>query len=288
MSEGGKVLGAAHTGATTVRRADPRGFSMPSLGFGTVRLRDEVCRDAVAHALAVGYRSIDTAQRYGNEEAVGAALAMSSVPRGDVFVTTKLDFTNYTAAGVARGTRESLRRLRCDYVDLLLIHWPSDEIPLRETLGAMAELTESGLVRFVGVSNFTPALLREASAIADIVVNQVEYHPYLRQRELLDVHAELDLVLTAYSPLARGRVVDDPALKDIAAGCRRTVAQVVLRWLLQQELVTAVVRSGTPSNRASNFQIFDFDLSDEAMARIHALAVGDRIIDPPFAPDWER
>lgn len=262
-------------------------IKMPALGFGTVRLHGEQCRAAIVDALAIGYRSIDTARRYGNEIEVGDGIARSSVPREKIFLTTKLDFTNYTRDGVAHGIRESLKRLSTDYVDLLLMHWPSDEVPMEETLGAMQEQHRAGLVRSIGVSNFTPTLLREAAQTARIAVNQVEYHPYLSQRLLLATHAELDLILTAYCPIARGDILHDPVLAEIGRDKGKTVTQVALRWLMQQERVTTIVRSSDPGRRRVNAQIFDFSLSDGEMARIHGLARGRRIIDPPFAPDWE-
>jgi len=260
---------------------------IPCLGFGTVRLHGSECHDAVTHALDLGYRSIDTAQRYGNEADVGAAITASQVPRGDVFLTTKLDFPNYTLDRLELATRESLSRLGTDHVDLLLIHWPNPRVPLEETLTAMASVREKGLTRHIGVSNFTAEQVRTADETAPIAVNQIEYHPYLGQEVLLKTHRDLGIATTAYCPLARGVVLDDPVLADIAATHGKSVAQVALRWLVQQEGVGTVVRSSSSRHREANISIFDFTLDADEMGRIAALARGLRIIDPEFSPDWD-
>lgn len=269
---------------------DVQGRWIPTLGFGTWKLTGSACHDAVAHALAVGYRHLDTAQMYGNEDVVGQALEASAVPREDVWLTTKLLPENLPAARVRASTEESLRALRTEYLDLLLIHWPSREVALAETLEAMAALVDDGLIGAVGVSNFPPSLVREARAITPIIANQVEYHPYLSQDALLALAREHDHLLTAYSPLARGRVLDEPVIVAIAEEHGATPAQVTLAWLLAQDHVAAIPKATSPSRIESNLAAADLTLSGEELARITALDEGPagRIVDPPLAADWER
>ncbi|MDX1531056.1 MAG: aldo/keto reductase [Rhodothermales bacterium] len=269
---------------------DLDGDRVPALGFGTWRLDGAACRRAVRHALDLGYRHIDTAQAYENEADVGAALHASGIDRERLWLTTKVWYDNLRADAVRRTTDASLRRLRTDYVDLLLVHWPNDDVPLAETLGAFQEVREAGKARHIGVSNFPAGLLREALEIAPGLVNdQVEYHPYLSQERLLGVVRERGLFLTAYSPIARGEVTDDAILREIAEAHGKSPIQVTIRWHLQQDRVACIPKSGTPEHIAANVDVFDFELSEAEMARIHGLARPDgRMIDPDFAPDWER
>ncbi len=260
--------------------------NVPALGFGTWQLEGDEAYDAVRAALEVGYRHIDTAQAYGNEEEVGRALADSGVDRDEVFVTTKIWKDNAAPRDVAASTTESLRRLGMDRVDLLLLHWPADDPPLEETLAAMTELLDQGQTRFIGVSNFPSQALDRAAHLAPIVTDQVEHHPYLAVDEIKSVAAEHDLFVTAYSPLARGRVLDDEVLGGIAEAHGKTPPQIVLAWLLQAG-VSAIPRSRSPERIAQNFDIFDIDLSDDEIARIDGLDRGRRLIDPPFAPAWD-
>ncbi len=274
-----------------MRTVDVQGFQVPAVGFGTWELRGQAAYDGARHALEVGYRHLDTAQMYANEEEIGRALRDSGVARDQVWLTTKLAPRNLAPGRVRRSSDDSLRGLQTDYVDLLLIHWPADGVALGETLAAMEELREAGKLRAVGVSNFTPTLVREALRHASIITNQVEYHPYLDQQHLVDQAVEHDLMLTAYSPLAQGKVLDDETLVEIGRAHGKSAAQVALRWLLQQPKVALIPRSSRREHRAANFDIFDFELSEEEMARIDALARNRhrRIIDPPgLAPDWER
>ncbi len=272
-----------------MRYVEVQGERVPALGFGTWQLSGKAAVEAVQHALELGYRHIDTAQMYRNEAQVGQALADSGLDRGEVFLTTKLQPRNLEADRVPRSTRESLERLQTDYVDLLLIHWPAFSASMEATLEAMVDLREEGTVRHIGVSNFTPSLLREALDRAPIFCNQVEYHPYLAQPDLRSLAVERDLMLTAYSPLAKGRVIDDEVLEEIGSRHGKTAAQVSLRWLIQQDHVAAIPRSGDRDHRAANFDIFDFELSEEEMASIDGLDDARRLIDPAdLAPDWER
>ena len=252
--------------------ATVRGVPVPALGFGTWQLRGPDCFDGVLHALALGYRHLDTARMYGNETEVGRAIKASGVDRDEIFLTTKLWRSDVGGKRVRPATEQSLQRLETDVVDLLLVHWPVDDVPISETMTAMREVQEAGLVRHLGVSNFNPRRVREAAQHAAIFCNQVEYHPFLDQGRLLALADELDHLLTAYSPLAMGRVIDDPTIQALAERCGRTSAQVTLRWLVQQPRVAAIPRSSRSSHREANIAIFDFVLSDDEMKAISELA----------------
>ena len=248
-----------------------KGEKVPSLGLGTYRLTGDACEAAVERALGMGYRHVDTAQMYGNEAEVGRGLDDSGVERGEVFLTTKVWPSDFVHDRVISKTLESLRRLRTDYVDLLLMHWPPDGVPLGETLGAMRKLQDRGSVLHIGVSNFSPALLEEATGHAEIFCNQVQYHPYRSQTELLDQARELDYLLTAYTPLSRGGVKDDATLREIGADHGKTATQVALRWLVQQDRVSAIPKATGGEHLAENLDVFDFELSEEEMDRVFSL-----------------
>jgi 2,5-diketo-D-gluconate reductase B len=265
-----------------------QGIEIPKLGLGTWQMTGSACERAVADALALGYRHIDTARMYANEREVGRAIAAAGVDRDELFLTTKLLPSALSAAGVRRQLAASLSELRLDHVDLLLIHWPAtDGTPLAETLGAMRECQEQGAVRHLGVSNFPSAMVREALELAPIVCDQVEYHPYLGQPELLALARERDLMITAYSPLAQGEVLREPVIRRIAQAHERTPSQVVLRWLLDQPQVAAVPKAARHEHRASNLDVFSFELSDDERDAIGALQRGGRTIDPSWGPDWD-
>lgn len=269
---------------------DIKGAHVPALGLGTWQLGGRGCFEAVRHALDLGYRHIDTAQMYGNETEVGWAVRESGLTRDQIFLTTKLAPGNHAAAAVRRSTEESLHRLATDHVDLLLIHWPTGEVPLGETLGALAALRQAGKARHIGVSNFNVALLEEAVAMhgADLLCNQVEYHPYLSQRAVLAAVRRHGMMLTAYSPLARGRVQHGPVLTRIGAAYGKSPAQVALRWLLDHDGVVAIPKASSRAHLAANLAIFDFTLSAADCAAIDALHNGYRIVDPAgWAPDWD-
>jgi 2,5-diketo-D-gluconate reductase B len=264
-------------------------YTMPGIGFGTLgNVGDAGCA-LVEAALAEGYRYIDTSRYYGNEEAVGRALARSSVPRGDIWVTTKLLHPKTPPQpDLALELEKSLRLLQTDYVDLLLIHWPNPEVSLEWALGEFAALRDQGKARTIGVSNFPTGLLRQAlEIVGDLAANQVEYHPYLNQRPLLELMRERGLVLIAHSPLARGAVLNDPVLDEIAAQRGLSVAQVALRWLVQQEGVVAIPGVQNVEQLRDNLKVLDITLTSDEMAAISALARGLRIVDPPHGPTWD-
>lgn len=241
------------------------------LGLGTWRLSGQECIKTVERALALGYRHIDTAQMYANEGEVGRGIRNSGVGREEIFLVTKVSTSNFSHEKVIRSTRESLKKLQTEYVDLLLMHWPNPSVPLGETLGAMTELQEEGSVKHVGVSNFPASMVEEATRYATVFCNQVEYHPYTAQDELLKQAREMDCLLTAYSPVAKGRVLNDKTLQEIGEAYGKTPAQVALRWLIQQEKVVAIPKAASEDHLRSNLNIFDFELSDEEMERIFAL-----------------
>lgn len=270
------------------------GCAVPTLGLGTYKITGDACRESVAHALTMGYRHIDTAQMYGNEAEVGAGIDEAPVVREDVFLTTKVWHTDLAPADVQRTTEESLRALRTDYVDLLLIHWPAhldaDADALRRTLDAFVDLKETGQARHIGVSNFSLKLLDQTVAhlpdTAPLFAHQAEYHPFLSQADVLRHAREHDYLFTAYRPLARGAVLQNDRMQAIANRHGKSAAQVAIRWLIQQPNVAAIPKAARAAHRVSNLDVYDFTLSDEEMRAIHALARGERQIDPAFAPDW--
>jgi 2,5-diketo-D-gluconate reductase B len=247
-----------------------QGADVPAVGLGTWRLTGETCRESVRTALEVGYRHLDTAQAYGNERQVGNGLRDSGVDREDVFLATKLETANRGYDDVLRSTEESLAKLGTDYVDLLLIHHPNVTTPLRDTLAAMNELVDAGKVRHLGVSNFDVDGLDRARTLSEhgILTNQVQYNPYWTQGELLDYCRIHDVLLTAYSPLAHGGVLDDPVLTEIGVRYDKSPAQVAIRWLLEQPNVATVPKATSRDHLEANLDVFDFDLTDEENDRI--------------------
>lgn len=266
------------------------GAAIPAIGFGTSQLGD--CTAVVAAALKRGYRHIDTAWKYGSEQGVGDGIKKSGVPRSDIFLTTKVSHEYLRAADFARSVEESLSRLQTDYVDLLLVHWPTiDNIPLAETMGALASARRDGKTRFIGVANFNIALLDEAMRLCpeQFSVLQAEYHPYLDQTKMLAHCRSKGLLFMAYCPLARGGIFKDPVLADIARAKGRSIAQIALRWLIQQDIVAPIPRSADPEHMAESLAVFDFTLNNEEMQRIYALKRADgRIANPAGrAPAWD-
>lgn len=266
-----------------------QGDPVPVVGFGTWRLSGRACIEAVRHALDVGYRHVDTAEAYGNEREVGSAVRQSSVDREQLFLTTKVWHTHLHPRDVRQSAEESLRNLQTDYVDLLLIHWPSErDAPLEDTLDALLALQEEEKTRHIGVSNFPPSLVERALDHAPLFCNQVEYHPYLSQPALLEQARSRDLLLTAYAPLARGRVLHDATIQKIAEAHGTSAAQVAIRWLIQQERVAAIPKAASARHREANIDVFDFELSRDEMGRIARLNEDHRLVNPASAPSWER
>lgn len=267
------------------------GAEIPVLGLGTWTLKGEDCARLVAEALKAGYRHVDTAIMYGNEEAVGEGLRASGVPRDDVFLTSKVWYTDIGAGDLERAAEASLGRLGVSSLDLLLIHWPNPRIPVAESIAALNRVRESGLTRHIGVSNFTTALIDEAWAAtgAPLVCNQVEYHPFLDQTKVYEACRARGMAMTAYCPLGRaGDLLSAPAVLEAARAHGKAPVQIVLRWHVQQEGVVAIPRTSRPERLAENADIFDFALSEAEMEAITALKARDmRICDYDFSPDWD-
>ncbi len=254
------------------------GSQIPQLGFGVFQVPPEETEVVVAQALSTGYRHLDTAAAYRNEAAVGQAIRASGLDRGEVFVTTKCFNDDHGHEQARRAFHASLERLEMDYVDLYLIHWP---VPAHdryvETWKAFIELRDEGLIRAIGVSNFQPAHLERliAETGETPAINQIELHPYFQQQGLRHEHEELEIVTEAWSPLAQGEVLEDPAIVEIAYAHSRTAGQVVIRWHLQLGNVV-IPKSVTPERIEQNFAVFDFELSDEQMQAIAELDAGRR------------
>jgi diketogulonate reductase-like aldo/keto reductase len=275
---------------TTIPFIEANGARIPCLGLGTWTLRDQSCSDAVRWALQAGYRHIDTAAMYGNEEAVGAGLKESGLARDEVFVTTKVWHSDLAPDDLRRSVEASLRRLAVSHVDLVLIHWPNRDISLAGTLQALGEVKRQGLSRHIGVSNFSARLVEEAVRLSDepLAVNQCEYHPYLDQSRVRDACRRYGLAFTSYCPLGKGDLTKDPVIQAIASTHGRTPAQVVLRWHVQQPATIAIPKSGNRIRIAENLDIFDFALSDDEMRRISGLARSDgRMVYPGWPVEFD-
>ncbi len=262
--------------------------NVPALGFGTYQLEGESCASRVAYAIECGYRHIDTAEAYENEKNVAEGIRASGMDRKELFLVSKVWMDNLEHDALIKACEQSLKRLDTDYLDLYLIHWPSESVPIAESLGAMAKLRERGLIRHAGVSNFTRSLLEEALAtgIIPIMTNQYESHPYLSQTDLTGFCRERGVLATAYRPIGKARIFDDPDIRAIAETHNKTPAQVILRWHMQREGVLAIPRSSSETHIRENFDIFDFTLRDEDMDRMYGLNRNKRQVDPSFAPDW--
>jgi len=271
-----------------VDRLSAHGAAMPVIGFGTSTLGS--CGELVAAALDAGYRHIDTARKYGSERGVGEGIRAARIPRSELFITTKVSHEHLRPDDFARSVEASLNELGLDYVDLLLVHWPNPEIPLRDTMPALAKAKRDGLTRHIGVANFTVALVEEALRLCPepLMTDQVEHHPYLDQSKLKDACRRDGLILTAHCPLGRGRLMQDVTLTAIGRRHGKSAAQVALRWAIQQGVVP-IPRSSNPQRIAENVDIFDFALTEDEMGAIDALKrPGSRIADPVGrAPAWD-
>ncbi|GAB7546584.1 2,5-didehydrogluconate reductase DkgB [Cupriavidus sp. 8B] len=267
-------------------------MSIPAIGLGTFRLQGQTVIDSVRNGLDVGYRAIDTAQIYGNEAEVGQAIAESGVARSDLFLTTKIWTGNLSRDKLAASLKDSLAKLRTDHVDLTLIHWPSpdDAVPVAEFMSALAEAREQGLTRQIGVSNFTIRLMQQAIDVVGagaIATNQVELHPFLQNRKVVDFARSQGIHITSYMTLGYGKALQDPVIQGIAQRHGATAAQVVLAWAMQ--LGYAVIPSSTKrANLESNLGALAVRLSEQDMADIAALDRGGRLTSPEgLAPEWD-
>jgi 2,5-diketo-D-gluconate reductase B len=272
---------------------EANGAKIPAIGLGTMTLMDAVCVEAVETAIRLGYRHIDTAERYRNETKVGEGLRRglraADLAREEVFVTTKVFHDRLAAADFERSLEQSLRDLELSWVDLLLIHWPTPKVPLKETLDVLCKAKRDGRAKHVGVANFTTSLLQNAVKLASepLVTNQIEVHPFIDQDQVLAACRAHGLAVTAYCPLARGQVPGNDVLARIGKARGKTSAQIALRYLVQHGIVP-IPRTSNPDHLAANLAIFDFTLSDVAMTEVAGLKqTGLRVVNPPHAPRWD-
>ncbi|MBV7491720.1 aldo/keto reductase [Pseudomonas sp. PDM30] len=266
-----------------------QGLNMPKLGLGTWPMLGEECTRAVEQALALGYRHIDTAAAYNNEDAVGQALANSPTPREQIHVTTKVWWDQLQPDAMRHSMDRSLKALRSEYVDLFMLHWPTTDWDLPRTIETLVSFKEQGLARNIGVANFPLPLLRKVveELGAPLSAIQVEYHVLLGQNALLNYARQQDLALTAYTPLARNKVSDIPAIRLIAAKHGVLPTQVALKWLLDQPNVAAIPKASSEPNQLANLAALDVRLDDEDRALIASLSKRERQVSPDFAPVWD-
>jgi len=267
---------------------EAKGFKIPIVGLGTWALRGRECARIVEQAIRLGYRHIDTAQMYDNEREVGEGVRASG-RRSEVLVTTKVAPTMLAPPDLERSVKESLAKLRLDVIDLLLIHWPNQRVPLSETLGAMAKVKRDGYAKQIGVSNFTVALLAEANQVSTepLVCNQIECHPFLDQDKVIAACRQYGMAVVAYSPIARGSAKGNQVLERIGEPHKKSAAQVCLRWLTQQG-IAVIPRTSKVERLAENLANLEFDLTDAEMREIAGLARrGGRIVDWAWSPKWD-
>ena len=266
-----------------------QGIDMPRLGLGTYRMQGEVCRAAVESALGLGYRHIDTAEMYANEEAVGAAIATSAVARDDLHVTTKVWHENLAPDAIRRSFDVSLKRLRLDYVDLYMVHWPSRNMDLGAVFETMAKLKSDGGTRAFGVCNFTLPLLRKTieEIGAPIACNQIEYHVLLDQTPVRSYLAKKSIPIIAYCPLAQGRAAENETLMAIGRKHNASAAQVALRWLLDHDGLVAIPKASRAESQKANLEAVKLKLDDKDRKAIAALPKDQRFVKPAFAPAWD-
>lgn len=266
-----------------------QGIDLPRLGLGTYRMQGDICRAAVESALSLGYRHIDTAEMYGNEDAVGAAIADSGVARKDLHVTTKVWHENLAPDAIFRAIDASLKKLRLDHVDLYLVHWPSRTMNLAAVFETLEKLRAEGRTRAVGVCNFNLSLLRQTvdDIKAPIACNQIEYHVMLDQTPVRSYLAKKNIPVVAYAPLAQGRAASNEALTSIARKHGATAAQVALKWLLDQDDVAAIPKASRAESQQANLDALKLQLDDDDRKMIAALPKTQRFVNPSFAPVWD-
>ena len=261
---------------------------LPKIGLGTFRMKGDDCTKGVEQALALGYRHIDTAEMYGNEDAIGQALTNTAVPRHEIHLTSKVWYDHLTPEAMHHALDQTLANLKTDHLDLYLIHWPGPHMNMAQTMETLMDIKRSGRARAIGVANFTIGLLDEArQAGAELACNQVEYHVLLSQEKLLTHMRQINLPLVAYCPLAQGRLVDHPALKEMAQKHGTTPAQIALKWLLDQEGVAAIPKASRKETQQSNLDAQNLNLDDADRAAIAALPKDQRFVQPAFAPSWD-
>lgn len=266
-----------------------QGISLPRLGLGTFRLQGDACRAAVESALGLGYRHIDTAEMYGNEEAIGPAIAASGVARKDLHVTTKVWNENLAPDAIRKAFDTSLKKLKLDHVDLYLVHWPSPDMKLPAVLETLMKLKQEGRTRAIGVANFNIALLKQAveEIKAPIACNQIEYHVLLDQTPIRKYMAAKSIPLVAYCPLAQGRAASNEALVAIGKKHNASAAQVALKWLLDQDGVAAIPKASRAESQKANLGALNVKLDDDDRKAIASLPKDQRFVKPGFSPVWD-
>lgn len=268
-----------------------QGIDIPRLGFGTWQLEDGTARQATRDAIEVGYRHIDGAAIYKNEEDVGAGIRDSGIDRSDLFVTTKIWNDDIKAGRHHQAMDESLERLGLDEVDLILLHWPINDMPIADQVGPLAEIKRQGKARLIGVSNYNQEQLLAATTQCDepLAAIQCEYHPMLDQDPILKAARGFDMLFTSYCPIGQGKdLLQNPALERLGETYGKTPAQIVLRWHLQQANVAPIPKSSSRAHMEENFAIFDFELAQTDMKTVYGLMKPDgRMIDPAWAPKWD-
>jgi 2,5-diketo-D-gluconate reductase B len=266
-----------------------QGISLPRLGLGTYRMQGDVCRAAVESALDLGYRHIDTAEMYGNEEAIGAAIAASRVARKDLHVTTKVWNENLAPDAIRKAFDTSLKKLKLDHIDLYLVHWPPKTMNLPAMFETLLKLKQEGRTRAIGVANFNIALLKTVveEIKAPIACNQIEYHVLLDQTPVRKYLAAKSIPLVAYCPLAQGRAASNETLAAIGRKHGASAAQVALKWLLDQDGVAAIPKASRAESQQANLDALNVGLDDEDIKAIASLPKDQRFVNPGFAPAWD-
>lgn len=275
----------------TVKIVKAKEVAIPALGLGTWQLKGDDCVNIVRKSLQEGYMHVDTAQAYENEEQVGLGIQKSGINREELFLTTKVWKDNFEPKAMAESVEESLTKLKTDYVNLLLLHWPGEEKNFEKTLDALMDMKEKGHTLAIGVSNYPVALLERAHEYTKgaIVVNQVEYHPLMDQERVLAEVRSLNMALTAYSPLGRGKALKNPVIIEIANHHKVSPSQVILSWLMSQDQVIAIPKASSMEHSLDNLGALRLQLSQADRERINALrSPSGRMVDPDFAPEWDQ
>lgn len=264
---------------------------IPILGLGTWQLKKEDCVNTIKTAIKLGYRHIDTAEIYFNENEIGNAVRESKVKREELFIATKVWSMHLTYKKVLKSFQKSIDKLKTNYIDLYLIHWPNRKIEIKETFRAFKELYSEGKIRSIGVSNFTVNHLKDALPVAKdlgikIITNQVEFHPMLYQKELMEFCHKNKIIITAYSPLARGKILENEIINEIAGKYSKTPAQISLRWIIQKKLI-AIPKATSEEHLRENMDIFDFNLNEDDMKKLDSITDQKRMVNPPFISDFD-